>query len=384
MELQPHVEPPAGTEAGPVDSIKRRGLFAAVAGLVAAIMMKPKEVAATSGGGTGGNLVIGSNFLNPNTGDTVTALRCGSGNFGSTMLAAFDASGGGGTTANINGLYGSAKGPGSGIIGVTGFANSSGFHGGDFASSGVIGYGEGGTTGVIGVSGTGTGVLGSSSHVGVYGYSTNIGVVGVGQSASAIGLWGETSGATGYAVRGKATGGGIGIFGDANPWAGVFSGGVYINGALTVTGAKSATVSHPDGSLRRLYCVESPESWFEDFGKGKLVNGTACVTLDPDFMSVVNNDDYHVFLTPNGNSKGLYVDGQTAGSFEVREQEGGTSNLAFNYRVVARRKDIAGPRFEKVDAPDFAAAARLKPVQAPPRPVENGSRHDGGQVSRGA
>jgi hypothetical protein len=157
----------------------------------------------------------------------------------------------------------------------------------------------------------------------------------------------------------------------------VFSGGVYINGSLTVSGAKSATVPHPDGSLRRLYCVESPESWFEDFGKGTLVAGAACVTLDPDFVSVVENDDYHVFLTPNGNSKGLYVDAQTPGSFEVREQEGGTSSLAFNYRVVARRKDIAGPRFEKVDAPDFAASNQRKPLEVPEPIKESTLPHAG-------
>jgi len=33
-----------------------------------------------------------------------------------------------------------------------------------------------------------------------------------------------------------------------------------------IGGPKSAAVPHPDGTLRRLYCVESPESWFEDFG----------------------------------------------------------------------------------------------------------------------
>lgn len=373
MELQPHVEPPAGTKAGPVDSIRRRGLFAAVAGLVAAIIAKPKEVIAVAGGGTDGNLVMGSNFINaPNTANSLTVFNPGS-TFNDVNLFDVNASQTTAPAANINAIYGRGRGNGSGVIGVTTGGSGVGFeHISETANCGVIGYGNLGTTGVIGVSGTGTGVLGSSSHVGVYGYSTNIGMVGLGQSPSAIGIWGETSGPTGSAVYGRATAGGVGIFGDASPWAGVFSGGVYVNGALTVAGAKSATVSHPDGSLRRLYCMESPESWFEDFGKGKLVNGTACVTLDPDFVSVVNNDDYHVFLTPNGNSKGLYVDGQTPGSFEVREQEGGTSNLAFNYRVVARRKDIAGPRFEKVDAPDFAAAKRLKPLEVPQLPRENG------------
>jgi hypothetical protein len=35
----------------------------------------------------------------------------------------------------------------------------------------------------------------------------------------------------------------------------------------------------------------------------------------------------------------------------VHELQGGTSNVAFDYRVVAKRKDIAGARLEPVDEP---------------------------------
>jgi hypothetical protein len=48
--------------------------------------------------------------------------------------------------------------------------------------------------------------------------------------------------------------------------------------------------------------------------------------------------DYHVFLTPNGDCKGLYVTKKTANSFEVRELGGGKSSIAFDYRIMARRK----------------------------------------------
>src|SRR6266540_5990513 len=98
--------------------------------------------------------------------------------------------------------------------------------------------------------------------------------------------------------------------------------------------------------------MESPESVFEDFGAAKLVNGRAQVTFDPDYVAVVHNDRYFVYVTPRGDSKGLYVSSQTPSGFEVREQQGGASNLDFNYRVVARRKDIPGPRLEKVKLPE--------------------------------
>jgi hypothetical protein len=63
------------------------------------------------------------------------------------------------------------------------------------------------------------------------------------------------------------------------------------------SGATSAAVPHPDGSHRRLYCVENPESWFEDSGTGQLECGGGGVPLDPDFAAVVHVDDSHVFLT---------------------------------------------------------------------------------------
>jgi hypothetical protein len=45
----------------------------------------------------------------------------------------------------------------------------------------------------------------------------------------------------------------------------------------------------------------------------------------------------------------LYVTGKSPAGFEVRELRTGTSNLAFRYRIVAKRKDVEGPRLEKID-----------------------------------
>ena len=61
--------------------------------------------------------------------------------------------------------------------------------------------------------------------------------------------------------------------------------------------------------------------------------------LDTDFTKLITRGDYKVFLTPEGNCRGLYVR-KRAASFEVRELQSGTSNVAFSYRIVARRKDI--------------------------------------------
>jgi hypothetical protein len=129
----------------------------------------------------------------------------------------------------------------------------------------------------------------------------------------------------------------------------------------------SAAVPYPDGGYRLLYSVESPESWFEDFGHGQLVNGQATVTIAQDFLPAVDTSrGYYVFLTPHGDSNGLYVSNQGSTSFEVREQKGGTSSLSFDYRLVARRKDVAAPRLQPVTVP--AAPARPA-APAPPPPI---------------
>jgi hypothetical protein len=60
----------------------------------------------------------------------------------------------------------------------------------------------------------------------------------------------------------------------------------------------------------------------------------------PTATEFVHNDDYRVFLT-QGDSFGLHVSSKTASGFTVRKQQGGKSNVGFDYRVVAKRKDIA-------------------------------------------
>jgi hypothetical protein len=114
--------------------------------------------------------------------------------------------------------------------------------------------------------------------------------------------------------------------------------------------------------------MESPEHWFEDFGTAKLRAGRAVIKLDADFAKVITRD-YRVFLTPEGDCRGLYVRGKTAASFEVRELMGGQSAVAFSYRVVGKRRDITRHRrFAKIDMglplPPAAARARRQPTAA--------------------
>ena len=59
------------------------------------------------------------------------------------------------------------------------------------------------------------------------------------------------------------------------------------------------------------------------------------IQLEATSVQTVNTAmEYHVFLTP----KGLYVSNATQTGFEVHELGGGKSNVASDYRIVARRK----------------------------------------------
>ncbi len=214
--------------------------------------------------------------------------------------------------------------------------------------------------------GTATAIDGRGAGAGTFG------VVGVGGVA---GVWG-----------GNSTSGGIGVVGvpgpisgGITPWAGRFDGSVQVNGALFVNGPlfvtgspKSSVVAHPDGSDRILHAVEAPESWFEDVGRAQLTQGAARIAVDPDFAAVSGlGDDYHVFLTPEGPSNGLYVTDRSSRGFEVREQGAGTSEISFSYRIVTKRADAGAGRLERIELPSEAGrtAAESGERQTVPSPA---------------
>jgi hypothetical protein len=253
---------------------------------------------------------------------------------------------------NVNTLWAIAVNKTS--FGLRGDAPKSG------GGAGVFGNSQTNGEGVFGVSSTGVGVHGvgdSESGIGVYGEGKTdaFGVYARSKNNYAVSALSDIAGA--YAegkivgVHAKATEPvSIALLAEASSnaaLAGHFRGRVYVNGDLDVSGAKGAAVPFPDGTRRRLYSLESPESWFEDFGEAELIKGKAEVKLRRDFTAIVRGE-YHVFLTPYGDSNGLYVQARRRGAFVVREQAGGTSRLKFSYRVVVHRKDIAAPRLPKI------------------------------------
>jgi hypothetical protein len=144
-----------------------------------------------------------------------------------------------------------------------------------------------------------------------------------------------------------------------------------VRGALFVTGfPKASVVSHSDGSQRIMHALETPECWFEDVGRAQLQAGISRVDIDPDFAAVSGiAHDYHVFLTAEGPSNGLYVTDRTSTGFEVREQGEGTSGASFSYRIMTKRSGIQAGRLDPIELPSEAEEPAIpEPPEPPPVP----------------
>ena len=249
--------------------------------------------------------------------------------------------------------------PTAGVFGLAYNENTAGVTGSNLGGVGVSGY-SAASTGVVGRSQSGFGLYGSS--VNGYGVVASVGSGGV---AAVYASSSSPNTPAFYAVNYAAPN-------PPNSNAGFFIGQVYINGPLVIAGgAKSAAVPHPDGTHRLLYCMESPESWFEDFGTGTISGGKAEVKLDPDFAAVVDTAKLHVFLTAHDEHH-LHIAGKGAAGFSVQAtlsapaqaagKKAGDLSGSFTYRVVAKRKDVAAPRLAKFDLP------QPKPIKLPATP----------------
>jgi hypothetical protein len=225
------------------------------------------------------------------------------------------------------GFFGSNDSDPSNIVGsgAYGLYQGSSFNGAGFTGnySGTVDFGAG----IVGVNVRETG----ANNIGVEGaYNTvafGMGVSGIGWNGvyplglNDIGLYGSVGNNANYAIYGNG------------------------NFAI-VNGTKSASVGTSKGN-QLLYCIESPEVWFEDFGTGKLVNGEVEIKLDELFLETVVIDENHpmiVTITPMGNCNGMYVEPGTT-SFKVKELGNGNSSVAFSYRITCKRMNFQDHRF---------------------------------------
>jgi hypothetical protein len=175
--------------------------------------------------------------------------------------------------------------------------------------------------GLEGVGNTGFGVWGSSStsYAGVfqndiyYGYT----LVTNNQNSDGYPLLAESTTTGGY-------------FEVSSSGNGYFSGNVYTNLA-EVTNQRTR-----DGGRLGTFGTQSTRATIEDTGTSRMMNGEGAVRFDAAFARTLDlRQGYQVFLTPDGDTRGLYVAAKYEGGFIVRETEHGRSSIDFDYRVVA-------------------------------------------------
>ena len=296
---------------------------------------------------------------------------------------------GGTSGSSTEGVLGEANASSGQTYGVAGFAASPAGYGVEGlnvaggAGGGVGVYGSTSSQFGSGIEGVNTSSGGIYFGAGVEGQSAFIGVLGTASGSSTLsqsvfvgpGVWGDTGGAAeaGYVgVVGTADDNSAGNFFNDSPQATLYLGNdskanstdlvlvaagdlyggsctIDVNGDLVCSGNIAAAV-HAGGSRKvALNTISSPEHWFEDAGSGQLSNGEAVVNIEAVFGETVNTGvEYHVFLTPNGDCKGLYVSQKSPTSFVVRELGGGHSSIAFDYRIMAKRSG-----YEKVRLADL-------------------------------
>jgi hypothetical protein len=241
--------------------------------------------------------------------------------------------GGSSTVHGTWGVWGIA--PSDGVVGVTTATNGkAGVRG---LSSERIGIGYG----VVGRSLNGHGVVGISED------KTGAGVIGVNEKGVAVEAESKAHGAS--SLVSVAGGGHTGIFLGYNSTNGAnctidADANLSCSGNIGAGSTIETTHRNDRGERVQTFAAESASATVEDVGTARMAGGVANVRFDSGFAAIMDRRWYYVFLTPLGDTRGLYVSMKTPQGFQVRESEHGRSTLAFDYRIVAHPVDAGDER----------------------------------------
>lgn len=276
--------------------------------------------------------------------------------------------------AGVQGLSAGA----SGVVGYTQNTISG------IAPSGVFGEDISQTSlaqGVTGFSSTGIGVQGDQFEAGKFLNAAFLGLTfkseintyypaappgGLFNSDIGEGVVAESAGSTAETLSAANFGGGplIRAYAAKNEVMDLDNkGDLVLKGKLTQHGNPHAVLHTQSGKDVVLYSPIQAVATVEDMGEGRLTLGQAYVTLDPHFVDAIDHTrDYLVFITPQGDTPGLYVTEKSLTGFTVREHDG-RSDVAFDYRIVAQPFEPQGPRLAPampMPAHGFARAVTTK------------------------
>jgi len=285
-----------------------------------------------------------------------------------------------------NGIISSGAGallaffPGTGMGGLFTGTNGSAGIATSAIGTGVQGLGQGRLTSVT--NSGGSGISGSGNTLGVYGYTGfgDVANANRGNAAARFNLDADNDVTTitgNFADRAQAILAGFnnvtpdGVMGNQDSYfGGYFSGGNQGSGTpsyayagmryntnangtagtdykIIGTGTNSTLINDENNVPHIMFSPESPEIVFQDYGVGQLVNGEVRINLDPILSRNIRVDAQHpmkVFVTLEGDCKGIYVTDKSAQGFTVKELQGGTSNISFSWQIVANREDTKNNR----------------------------------------
>ncbi|MGP8101598.1 MAG: hypothetical protein ACLQHL_12725, partial [Candidatus Cybelea sp.] len=185
----------------------------------------------------------------------------------------------------------------------------------------IEGTNTGSGSGIEGVGTSGCGVCGSSSTSIAGGFQNDSNTGNYALVANNVYTYGDPF------IAENTTSGGyfyVDFLGD-----GAFTGNVYTQQSV-MTNQRTR-----DGGRLGTYGTQSTRATIEDTGTSRLMNGEDAVRFDAAFARTLDlRQGYQVFLTPDGDTRGLYIAAKYEGGFIVRETEHGRSSIDFDYRVV--------------------------------------------------
>jgi len=238
---------------------------------------------------------------------------------------------------------------------------------------------------IAGISNTGSGLVGQSNttagypYAGVYGSSSKgawAGVIGqgtgmvhgvYGMSTDFPGVRADSGSATFFALEANSSvSGGEPFIATNTADGGQFSVDNHGNGSFTGLVFTAGACKSGCSRTHRIteYAQRSTTPTLEDNGEAAMRGGYVHVSFDRAFANVIDSTkNYLVTVTPEGDSKGVFVTNKGPNGFDVRENQGGRSNLLVTYRVVASTIGTTGQRLATID---LDRGSRLSPPIARP------------------
>jgi len=273
----------------------------------------------------------------------------------------------------------SSSSSGDGIMGVTSTVNGAGAEGDTYAPAGAGILGESLTTGRT--LSTGFGVVGATNGgVGSNGLDVGGGYGVVAQSNAGVGTFTSSASTTKAALIAQnfqptSSTSVVPIIQAVNNAGKTLldfdtNGNLTITGAVTQNGTPAVITRAADGRSYGTYVSRGLEPKLDDEGQAQLASGTSYVPLDPRFASTLDmSRGYLVFVTAEGNTRGLYVSDRSPHGFAVHENEGGRSTVAFDYRIVGKPlQDRAAQRMPDLATSHAAHLDRVR-ISRPPLPT---------------